>query len=208
MGGYGSGRKGWHPTVESGPALDISRLLKTGWLRPDATTRGILRWTDLRTGHETASMGYEARLRETSGSVRLHSCATDRASGERRDCESHIELATSPQPFGGRRWWFVCPRTGRRARVLHLPPGAETFACRGAYGLGYRSQREAQKDRVFSRVFALRHKLGDKGSIGSVVARPKGMHWVTFGRAMERIERAEEIAIACAPSCGFVRSKL
>jgi hypothetical protein len=52
---------------------------------------------------------------------------TTRRDGERRESDYWIELATTPQPFGGRRWWFVCPRTGRRAEKLYLPNGAFTF---------------------------------------------------------------------------------
>ena len=42
----------------------------------------------------------------------------------------------SAQPFGGRRWWFICPRTGRRVLKLHKPSGALTFASRQAYITG------------------------------------------------------------------------
>ncbi len=41
--------------------------------------------------------------------------------------------------------------------------------------------------------FALRRKLGDKGAVGDYILKPKGMHWRTFDRAMERINRAENI---------------
>ena len=138
-------------------------------------------------------MGFEARLGEGEGYIRLHWTSTNRWSGEKRQCENHITLTTSPQPFGGRRWWFVCPRTGRLATTLHLPSGAYAFACRHAYRLAYRSQRETPRDRALSRAFALRRKLGDDGGIGDYVRKPKGMHWRTFERAMERIDRAEEI---------------
>jgi hypothetical protein len=39
----------------------------------------------------------------------------------------------------------------------------------------------------------LRRKLGVGGGIGDYVAKPKGMHWRTFERALERIRRAENI---------------
>jgi hypothetical protein len=193
MGGYGSGRSGGRPTVESALSLNLPRLFKTGWLKPGAWTSGTLRWSILSTGEETASMGFEARLGEQEGYVRLHWTSTNWWSGEKRQCENRIALTTSSQPFGGRRWWFVCPCTGQLAARLHLPSGAYTFACRKAYWLAYRSQREAPRDRALSRAFALRRKLGDDGGIGDYVAKPKGMHWRTFERAMERLDRAEGI---------------
>jgi hypothetical protein len=78
---------------------------------------------------------------------------TTRWDGERRESDYWIQLETTPQPFGGRRWRFVCPRTGRRAAKLYLPNGAFTFASRQAYRLAYRSQREAPHDRALRRAF-------------------------------------------------------
>src|SRR6266516_5295107 len=48
---------------------------------------------------------------------------------------------TSRPPFGGIRWWFRCPRTYRRVRVLHLPLGGRHFWSRRAYRVAYASQR-------------------------------------------------------------------
>jgi hypothetical protein len=193
MGGYGSGRSGGRPTVEDSLSLNLPRLFKTGWLKQGAWISGTLRWSIVGTREETASIGFEAHLGEKDGHVHLHWTSTNRWSGEKRQCENRIELTTCTQPLGGRRWWFVCPRTGQLASRLHLPSGAYTFACRKAYRLGYRSQRETQCDRARSLAFALRGKLGDDGGIGDYVAKPKGMHWRTFERAMKRIDRAEDI---------------
>jgi hypothetical protein len=193
MGGYGSGRSGGRPTVEDSLSLNLPRLFKTGWLKQGAWTSGTLRWSIVGTGEEIASIGFEARLGEKDGYVRLHWTSTNRWSGEKRQCENRIELTTRAQPLGGRRWWFACPHTGQLAERLHLPSGAYTFACRKAYRLAYRSQRETPRDRALSGAFALRRKLGADGGIGDYVTKPKGMHWRTFERAMERIDRAEGI---------------
>jgi hypothetical protein len=196
MGGYGSGRSGGRPTVDGSLTLDLQRLFKDGWLKVGAWTSGTLRWTLVSSGEETASMGFQSYLGMESGYVRLHWTATDRRTGETRQCENRITLTTSPQPFGGRRWFFICPRTGENAAKLHLPSGAYTFACRKAYRLGYRSQRESPRDRSLSRAFALRAKIGGKGGIGDYIPKPKGMHRRTFERAVERINEAEEIVDA------------
>jgi hypothetical protein len=196
MGGYGSGRSGGRPTVEGGLTLDLPRLFKDRFLKVGAWTSGTLRWTVVGSGEETASMGFQSHLGEDSGYVQLNWTSRDRWSGETRQCENRITLTTRPQPFGGRRWFFVCPRTGANAAKLHLPSGAYTFACRKAYRLGYRSQRETPNDRALSRAFALRGKIGGKGRIGGYIEKPKGMHWRTFKRAKERIHGAEEIVEA------------
>jgi hypothetical protein len=193
MGGYGSGKTGGRQTVEDGHTLDLSRLFKTGCLKPAAWTSGTLRWRNVVTGEEIASVGFQAQLNEEGGYVQLHWTSTNRGTEERRQCENRIALTTHPQPFGGRRWLFICPHTGRLATKLHLPSGVYTFACRKAYRLAYRSQRETSHDRALSRAFALRRKLRNDGGIGDYILKPKGMHWRTFDRAMERINQAEDV---------------
>ena len=74
---------------------------------------------------------------------------TTRWDGERRASDYWIELATTPQPFGGRRWWFICPQTGRRAAKLYLPNGAFTSP-RGAHSEkpdeAYRGYQHPQRE--------------------------------------------------------------
>jgi hypothetical protein len=113
--------------------------------------------------------------------------------GTKHDVDSWIELVTTSQPFGGRRWWFVCPRTGTRVAKLHLPPGAPTFASRRAYRLAYKCQRETPYDRAIRRALKLRRRLGAEGGIGDDVDKPKWMRWKTFEREMARVEDAEAV---------------
>ncbi|MDZ4775155.1 MAG: hypothetical protein SGJ23_00035 [Alphaproteobacteria bacterium] len=69
-----------------------------------------------------------------------------------------VRLVASTPRFGGVRWWFVCPVTGRRVRALYLPPGARMFASRHAYTLTYQSRRESGRDRAIVRLLT-RHGL-------------------------------------------------
>jgi hypothetical protein len=98
------------------------------------------------------SIGYEAHLGQESGRVRLK-YTTTRWNGERRESDYWIQLGTTPQPFGGRRWWFICPHTGVRAATLYLPDGAFTFASRRAYRLAYPCQREQPHESGFAARF-------------------------------------------------------
>jgi hypothetical protein len=194
-GGYGSGRSGGRPTVESDLTLDLYRLIRQGLFKPGQYRSGSIVWTRVSTGELTASMGYEAHMGIDNGHLRLR-YTTTRYGGEKRDSDYSIMLVTTPQPFGGRRWWFRCPRTADFVSKLHLPNGAYTFASRRAYRLGYPCQRESPRDRSFSRAFALRRKISGEGGIGDYIPKPKGMHRRTFERAMEKVFEAEEIADA------------
>ena len=153
MGGYGSGRSGGRPTTDRwAHALTLSKLLRDGLFRPGCAWSGSLVWTNTTTGERVGSISYEAHLRQDSGRVRLR-YTTTRWDGERRESDYWIVLETTPQPFGGRRWWFICPRTGVRAAKLHLPNGAFTFASRQAYRLAYACQREPAHDRALAACF-------------------------------------------------------
>lgn len=195
MGGYGSGRWGGRLTTNDGLTLDLPRLLKQRSLVPGLALAGSLTWTNTHTGAHVGSLGYGSDLGAERGRMRL-SYTISRRDGDKHDSNYWIELETTTQPFGGRRWWFVCPKLGTRATKLYLPPGALTFASRKAYCLGYRSQRETAHDRAISRAFKLRHHLGASGGIGDPIFKPKGMRWATFERELDRICDAEAICDA------------
>lgn len=79
------------------------------------------------------------------------------------------------------------------ASLLHLPPGAFTFASRKAHKLAYRAQRETPGDRALGRAFKLRRRLGSQGGIGEEIEKPKGMRWKTFDREIAKVEAAEAV---------------
>jgi len=193
MGGYNSGRHGGRPAVEDGLTLNLNTLIREGLFCPNQDRRGSIGWTNSTTGERVGWIGYHADLGQQHGRVRLTYTSTHPWSGEKRQSDYGIELTTTPQPFGGRRWWFICPRTGDLVSKLYLPPGAASFASRRAYRLSYRSQRESPSDRAINRAFRLRRKLGSDGGIGQSILEPKGMRWRTFNREIANVGAAEDL---------------
>ena len=61
-----------------------------------------------------------------------------------------IALEACERHFGGWQWYFVCPRTGLKASVLWMPPGARSFASRKRWGrqVAYHSQFLSEIDRA------------------------------------------------------------
>ena len=188
MGGIGSGNHGGKPTVEDGLVLDLSRLIRQGTFKPGQRWGGSIVWTEVNSGRQVGTIGYEANMGQESGWVRLRYTTTGYWSGEKTYHDYRVELTTTPQPFGGRRWWWVCPRRGDLVAKLYQPSGGGIFASRKAHGIAYRSQRQSPHDRAISQAFKRRRRLGSAGGIGSYVEKPKGMRWATFDREMKRLE--------------------
>ncbi len=196
MGGTGSGNYVGRPTVEAALKLDLHHLIRSGSFRPGATVTGSLAWTNSDTGEQRASIGYKAHIEEEHGWVRLTYATTNHWTGQTTQHDYTVELETTPQTFGGRRWWWVCPRRGDLVAKHYKPAGGGIFASRKAHRLACRSQRQSPYDCAISQAFKRRHRLGADGGIGDPIDKPKGMRWVTFDRKMEQVEAAETVCDA------------
>jgi hypothetical protein len=147
VGGYGSTRWGWYSkrlAVEDCRRLPFRMFKKNllvGW-------SGQITWS--RNGEVISTIGYQVKGSDCPSNILLIYTIT-RADGEKIDCKYPIDLTTTPLPWGGLRYWFVCPIAGcgRRVNVLYLAPGGKYFACRHCYRLSYRSRQEGYQDRVF-----------------------------------------------------------
>jgi hypothetical protein len=116
--------------------------------------------------------------------------------GELHRVDDKIFLDTTQPAFGGLRWWFICPRSRRRVRKLHLPLGGRHFWCRRAYRLTYASQRETVYDRAMRRERKLCLRLGGDPSDNQYPEKPKRMRWATYNRMLDRLVAAERVADA------------
>jgi hypothetical protein len=63
--------------------------------------------------------------------------------GETEEYDYRVGLTTTPLPWGGERYWFLCPfwECDRRVAYLYMAPGRPFFACRQCHNLNYESQR-------------------------------------------------------------------
>lgn len=104
----------------------------------------------------------------------------------------HIRLVWTTPTYGGRRWWFLCPRTACRTTKLLLPRGGWHFWSRQAYGLRYACQREGRFDRLQRRAATLNRQAGGEGWSTWAIRppKPKSMHWRTYERKIASWERA------------------
>ena len=210
MGGIGSGRYGGQATVEGcgSLVLDVDELTRP--LRRAMQKLGIseipdgraleLSWRSLRWTHDGdtepwATVEYRLALRSDGGAAWLR-YDVDHYSRRTGPQEHRITMATTPCPFGGVRWWWICPATGRWVRKLYLPNGGDRFLSRGpgAYRLAYASQRHGWVDRVHGRSRRLYRRLGEDnyGADGCQPEKPKGMRWRTYNAICDRLEAQED----------------
>lgn len=160
-------------------------MLRRGFAVDGRFTSGSLSWS--RGDRPAGSVGCKCDMRDPdAATLVLDYTFTDGRTGEKRDYTERIALSYTVPHYGGRRWWMHCPATGARVAKLYMPLGAETFASRKAWRLGYHSQRVSRRDAAFERLFRLQRRLGCYQGWGHGITRPKGMHRRTFERHCER----------------------
>ncbi len=185
MGSWNSGRTGGRPVKEDGLTIDLAMLLRKGWMKEGCRSWAHrLTWTR---GHNwSSSISYDYDLIDPDHASMTLTYRQNRSGGEWEDRKQHIRLTYTVPPYGGRRWWMICPVRGERVGKLYLPNGGDIFAGRKAWRLGYRSQRVASRDKVFERLFALQSKLDGETGWEAGLWRPKGMWHRTFERHFAR----------------------
>jgi hypothetical protein len=212
MGGFGDGRRGGGPTVEGSDALVLGAGEVVRPLAEAARRRGLLpgragegrllvgtstwRWTRAGAAGPWAAVEVRLELGPWDGLVWFRHAArhpSPRAAGPQHYT---VALVATPCRFGGVRWWWLCPATGRRVAKLYLPDGAARFLSRGpgCHGLAYASQRVGRIERGHRRAGRLRARLGDHQgrAFGPLPPRPARMRRATYERLLGRLAAVED----------------
>ena len=101
-----------------------------------------------------------------------------------------IQLSKTACHYGGYRYWFNCPSCSKRTSVLYC---AGTYVCRHCIGANYSSQLQTKTDRIYSKLNAIRIRLGwQVGIIHGIGERPKGMHQSTFNKLLKEYQQLEQ----------------
>jgi hypothetical protein len=119
MGGFGSGRA-WSgkPKVEQASPLNVSKLLRNGYIKPKSWISTNLEWTSSRDGSKTGSIGLRSWLGFGDETDRMELFGTYRD----EPFSQTIRLVSIPGTKGGLRWFALCPITRRRCLKLVLSP--------------------------------------------------------------------------------------
>jgi len=189
MGGYSSGRYRTRNqgAVEAAYRLDMRALRRAGFIRPNATTSGSWGWTCR--GQPSGSIGLSIWIgAQGEGEAVLSFSVNGQPSGQR------VAIVSTPCRYGGRRYYFLCPASGRRCEVLCFARGA--FACRQAQRLSYHSQSEDQ----LGRLYRARDKARARLDGGGDRPRPRGANrerlvqrWIDLEEAADDLFAATAI---------------
>jgi hypothetical protein len=143
-------------TNESIKRIDINYLMKNGFIKSNEIISGRLTWTD------GGNINFESEFTDYKQYLRLTYCITNNNNGEKIHMDYVIQLRAIPSNLGrGEVWYFLCPISGRYARILYLAYGSEYFKCRKAYRnrIYYKSQICSKSFIDSEKYFILKDKL-------------------------------------------------
>lgn len=108
--------------------LELTQLRNLKYIQRNSIVSGQINWTN------GSNIGFTSCLKENEKWVQLRYVLTDRNTGEKYDYDYKIYLTGVPSNLEkGEVLYFVCPITGRRARILYKCYGSHTWKCRQAY---------------------------------------------------------------------------
>ena len=150
--------------VETTFSLDIQPLVRAGAIGDDVHADGKMTFGP---PDDALTIAFEVSTRDRANRwIRVRCTVINEWSGKRCDIDDKISLATASLPCG-RKWWFICPALGVRARALYLPRGARYFLSRQAYDLAHQTEHLDDRERAWRRVRKCRRQLGsDPDDIG------------------------------------------
>ena len=105
-------------------------------------------------------------------------------------------FSRSSNNYGGDRLYFVCPSCRSRFRFLYIRSGY--FRCRYCNKLNYPSSRKGKYDIHLIKIQSIlqnkfKIKTKDLSDITDYIPdKPKGMHWETYYKWLDELEKAQE----------------
>lgn len=212
MGGYGSGRHAGRPTIEAARSLTldvnrVARLVRKHVPSLSGNQKVAVEWKASWPQLEARSPSGTLVVFLTLGRDRGHAefvFNVDHVTHRTGPRNQRVELESTPCHFGGVRWWWVCPMSGRRCAKLYLPNGGNLFAGRGrgAYQMAYASQNAGAMANSHCRIARLHRRLGHEyTSLPDYPPdRPKWMRHRTYDRLVAEwetaIDRHDDIYVA------------
>ena len=169
------GRFQQRPYIDERPCISTTHLRKQGVLSAPMGSRFTLQCGR----HYQATITYQGN------------CLLVEHQAGGREIRSHVFLKQAAQPFGGSRYFLICPKCGRSAVKLRL--GFPHFVCQKCLGLHYTTQGVDDRDRLLH-LYRKAAKTIDPDSSGTLIEDiPLRRKWAKLDKYLERREKAEEL---------------
>ena len=97
----------------------------------------------------------------------------------RQPYQQVIGLTRTACTFGNYRYWWLCPKCGRRVGVLYCK---DRFICRYCLGVSYPSQLSQPLAKLFARIAKLRRRLNWPYGLLVNGDKPKGTHHTRYNQ--------------------------
>lgn len=174
------------PLIENALRLDIRPLRRAGLFREGRFYGTLNRAFDDRL---MMTLTFEAIITSSEGWLEIREGALLGPLGPKR--MQRIELMTTTPRYGGKRWWFRCPTTGKRAAVLLHFENVDGFHSRQAFDPPptYPCQRTSRGMHIYERMAAIHRKLKFDGPLIDTPPRPKHMRRWTYAQHLAELGR-------------------
>lgn len=138
------------PTIDECLTIKISVLNQWGHLKPGLEeSNRTMAWK--RSGFQVGSISYSIR---STGSSQKKMILNYKYQGQPVHYTVSIESVIT-NLGNGKRWYFICPETGKRCMNLISPPRSKYFLHRSAFPeLMYNSQKKSKEYRKFEKEFS------------------------------------------------------
>jgi hypothetical protein len=115
-------------TTKEACRIELSYLLKNGYIQKGKHITGPLHWTN------GSSISIESKYTEQEKYLRVWYTLTDSREDKTYELDYKISLCAKPSNLGkGEVLYFVCPQTGNLCRILYRAYGSRIWKCREAY---------------------------------------------------------------------------
>ncbi len=180
MGGIGSGRRAATLNTDDCISFTLADLRREGALKRHLWARREREWVELRSRRTVGAVSIVADV--DTGRISIKGAAFG------QPIDQTLEVVAQALPFGGERYYALCPLSGKRCTVLIIPPGKTFFASVGGWGVAYASTRMCEIGRAHRAM-----RKVEETRLSKYARRPtRERHWQRWMKAAETYDAWED----------------
>lgn len=155
-------------TSEGSKRIDINYLFRNKLISNTGEKTGYLTWKNS-FGSETGTISIKTNYSEKEKYLRLIYTKIDNYTTEKTDIDYTVQIVEIPSNLGkGFNYYFLCPFSNRKCKILYLAYGSLYFKSRFAYQnpIYYDCQKCSKRDYFLTRYFKFEDRLNKLNESG------------------------------------------